>query len=180
METILEKARGMSALLSSLLTLARADKGHLKLIKEQIDLSALCEAVIDGISESALEKNIKVQSNIENNVFVEGDQTMIIQGLLNLCENGIKYGKTNGSLKISLYSENGYALFKVEDDGTGISKENIERIWERFFREEQARTGGSGLGLPLVKYIATAHNGYVSASSVKDKGSIFIFALPLM
>ena len=170
---IFEKSKDMASLLASLLTLARADRGHLKLLKERLDLSEICQMVSEEAEIMGTDKNISVKTDIQENIFIEGDQTMIIRMLMNLCENGIKYGRENGILEISLKSENEKAVIEIKDDGCGIEEKNIEKVFERFFREEEARTGGSGLGLPLAKYIAKAHGGDIYAESIKNKGSKF-------
>ena len=96
---------------------------------------------------------------------------------MNLCENGIKYGRENGNLELSLKSDNKKAFIEIRDDGYGIDEKNIDKIFERFFREEEARTSGSGLGLPLAKYIAKAHGGDIYAESIKNQGSKFTIEL---
>lgn len=179
LELIHEKAVGMSGLISGLLMLARADRGHLKLNKEKIDLSEICEAVIEQVKELAEEKEIDVTSEIEKDIYIEGDETMLIRMLLNLCENGIKYGHIGGRLDLSLKKADGFAIYNVTDDGMGISEESIVHIWERFYRADEARTEGSGLGLPLAKYIAEAHGGSISVTSEQEKGSIFSVKIPV-
>lgn len=178
-ENIHNKAESMTELISSLLTLARADRGHLKIRTDDIDFSELTKAVAEQVEEMAIVKHIKVSADIQDCLFVQGDETMLIRMLLNICENGIKYGKQNGKLNISLTADNGFAKCVIEDDGIGISEEDTKMIWERFYRVDEARTSGSGLGLPLAKYICNAHNGDITLESVLNNGSRFIITLPL-
>lgn len=177
-ETILDKAEGMAELLSGLLALARADEGHINIIPEKIDLAETVAAVGAQTEELAGEKGISVRVDIQSGCVVTGDGPMIIRMLLNLCENAVKYGKANGSVDISLREDNGNAVITVADDGIGIDEANIDKIWERFFREDEARTGGTGLGLPLAKHIAKAHGGDITVKSTKNEGSIFEVRIP--
>lgn len=178
LETVLSTSKEMASLVSSLLTLARADRGHLKLLKESFDLSETVEIVCDQAKEIADAKNIKIYTDIENNIFINGDHPMIIRMILNIIENAIKYGKDNGKIEISLYSEHNNALLTVKDDGIGIEKAHIEKVFERFFREDESRNKGSGLGLPLAKYIAEAHGGSISLESESGIGSTFFVRIP--
>ncbi len=178
LENVLEKSKDMASLLSALLTLARADKGNIKLIKETVNLSDITEIVCSQISDQAKEKNIKVFADIEEDILIDADETMIIQLLLNICENGIKYGKKDGALDISLQSVDKNAVINVTDDGIGISPDDINNIWKRFFRVDESRNNGNGLGLPLAKYIANAHNGDITVESVPGQGSTFKIILP--
>lgn len=180
LESIHSKATEMSKLVSSLLLLARADKGHIKLSKENIDLSELASTVGDQIADIASEKRISVSADIEQNIHIDGDEAMIIGMLLNLCENGIKYGRVDGNLSISLKKEADLAVIRIKDDGIGIKKENQSKIFDRFFREDEARTSGSGLGLPLAKYICEAHGGVINCESEYNAGSVFEVKLPIL
>lgn len=179
LESIHAKALELSKIVSALLLLTRADRNHLKLNLESVDLSLLTETVAEQTCELALQKNIKVVTEIMPDVQIVGDETMLIRMLLNLCENGIKYGKQNGELNISLTADGEFAYGRVRDNGIGISAENLELIWERFFRIDEARSNGSGLGLPLAKYICQAHGGSMSASSERGVGSCFEFKIPI-
>lgn len=179
LEVIYETAADTSVLISSLLMLARADKGHLKLNKEIIDFSEICRLVSELTAETAEEKEIAVTFESKESIFIDGDQAMLIRMLLNICENGIKYGKNGGRLDISLEKDGKYAVCHIIDDGIGISDEGTKRIWERFYRVDEARSDGSGLGLPLAKYIAEAHGGTITVKSELGKGSEFCITLPI-
>ncbi|MEG0830187.1 MAG: HAMP domain-containing sensor histidine kinase [Anaerovoracaceae bacterium] len=181
LNTVLNQAQKMSALIGQLLTLARADQGKTKLQIEAFNFSELVDMVADQLEESANAKNISIEKDIKPDLLIRGDQTMLMRMLLNLMENGIKYGKTGGNLTVFLdQNEKGIIGF-VRDDGIGIGKEQLPKIWERFYQVDTARasiSGGIGLGLSLVKYIVEAHNGQVSVESVLDKGTTFTFFLP--
>ena len=98
----------------------------------------------------------------------------------NLLSNAISYGKENGYVKISLNRDDNNVIIKIEDNGIGISEDNLEKIWIRFFQVDPSRsTENSGLGLSMVKGIIESHKGSVSVESVLNKGTIFTIYLPL-
>ena len=180
LEVINREARRMAGLVNRLLTLARSDSGRLKPEWENVDLSDMCETVAWQQESVAAEKNINVETDIEAGVYVRGDETMLIRVLLNLMDNAIKYGRENGSVRLSLRKEGSAARCVVEDDGIGIKPEDMEKIWERFYRVESSRSEeGSGLGLSMVEALVKAHGGSIKAESVFGQGSSFTVMLPL-
>lgn len=179
--TVLEQTKRMSALISQLLTLARADKAQTKLQIELVNLSELTEMVSAQAEELASEKGISVFTEIEPNLLFRGDETMLMRMLLNLTENGIKYSKPNGNLWITLFRKNSTIIGEISDDGIGIAPEHLEKVWERFYQVDPVRNTsveGMGLGLPMVKYIIEAHGGFVTVESTLGAGSKFTFSLP--
>lgn len=182
LEIILEQAGKMSALISQLLMLARADNGTQQLTLVPTDFSLLASRTAGQCREAAARRQIRIVSDIEQGITVNGDQASLARALLNLLENAIQYGHTGGFVRLSLASRDGFAVCSVEDDGIGIAKEHLDRIWQRFYRVDPARSpGGSntGLGLSLVKWIIEAHQGTIQAESTPGKGSRFTFRLPL-
>lgn len=182
LEIILEQARKMSTLISQLLMLARADNGTQQLTLAPTDLSLLASMTAEQCQETAARQQIRVLSEIEPEIIVNGDQASLTRALLNLMENAIQYGHTGGFVRLSLSSREGTAVCTVEDDGIGIAREHLDRIWQRFYRVDPARSpGGSntGLGLSLVKWIIEAHHGTIQAESTPGKGSCFTFRIPL-
>ena len=106
---------------------------------------------------------------------------MILRAFNNIISNAIFYGKENGFVKISLKKENDKIFITFEDNGIGISKENLDKIWIRFFQADSSRTtDNSGLGLPMVKGIIEAHNGNISVTSELGKGTTFSIILPFL
>lgn len=201
---IARQGRHMSALIAQLLTLARADKGHRQFSAEPINLSALCELAADEVSEAAAAKQITIHQEITPDLIITGDETMLIRLWLNLMENGVKYGRTGGNLWVRLRRDGNAALGEVEDDGLGIAADELPKIWDRFYRvgEVSRRSGaadhcdekssdqqdaaaapnpvgGTGLGLPMAKFITEAHGGDISAASIPGEGSLFTVRLPL-
>ena len=122
------------------------------------------------------EKNITLIKEIAPDVMFNMDIGLMTRLCDNLLSNAFRYGKEGGFVKVSLNKDGEHIIFKVEDNGIGISSENLEKIWLRFFRVDKARSrenGCSGLGLPMVKQIAILHGGEVYVESEENKGSIF-------
>lgn len=179
LESIHTQAARMAALLSQLLMLARADKGRQVVQREPVDLSELVEMVAETEAEQAEARNITVQTELEPGVTVQGDETLLMRLLINLTENAIRYGRPGGQVKLTLRRQDGEAVGTVEDDGIGIAPEDLDKIWQRFWQADPARSGGgAGLGLSMVRWIAGAHGGRVTVQSEPGKGSIFTFFLP--
>lgn len=176
------QAAHMSALVSQLLMLARADRGDARINFEDVDLSELMELVAETGAELATEKDIEIKTAIQPNIHVAGDQGLLMRMVLNLVENAIRYGVTGGHVTVALSSDGDRVRGTVSDDGIGIREEDLPHIWERFYQVEAARGGldrGSGLGLSMVRFIAGAHHGTVSCESKPGEGSVFTFELPL-
>ncbi len=188
LETVRQQLDRMAALIARLLALSRADRGQTRLQTERTDLSALLLLVAEQAEEAAAQKRIRVETDLEPEVFVTGDETLLLQMLLNLTENACKYGRQGGLLRLTLRkdADRQAAIGTVEDDGIGMTAEQLPHIWERFYRADAARgesahtgTDGFGLGLPTVAYILKAHGGDISVRSEPGKGSLFTFTLPL-
>lgn len=192
LEIIGREAGRMSGLVNRLLIIARSDSGKLKLNRGIINLSEMCEMVAEQQTPIAKERNIEFSFDINQGIYVYGDDAMLIRILLNLIDNSIKYSKDNGHINMMLQREmynigkhsqknNEFAKISIEDDGIGISEENIDKIWERFYRVDHSRSQeGSGLGLSMVKVLVGAHDGDIKVSSIPDKGSRFDVYIPMM
>ncbi len=179
-ESILEETKKMSGLVSNLLMLARMDKGYQKLNIESTNLSELAEIAIETQKISAKKKNICIKEKIDENIYADTDESMIMRVFINLISNAVCYGKENGNIIIEIFSENEKVICKVIDDGIGIAKEHIHKIWNRFYQIDTSRSGdNSGLGLSMVKWIIEAHKGKIGVESEPDKGTVFTFELPL-
>lgn len=177
---IFKESKKMSILVSQLLTLARMDKGRQKINLEEIEIGELIEIAIEGQKLQSEEKNITIFSDIQENVYSSVDEIMIMRVFTNLISNAISYGKENGYIKVCLNKDNNNAIIKIEDNGIGISEENLEKIWVRFFQVDPSRTTeNSGLGLSMVKGIIEIHKGSIYVQSELNKGTVFTIHLPL-
>lgn len=173
------ECKKMTSLVSSLLMLSRADRSHDKLKYENVAYSELCEIVAEETKERAAAKSIGVTADIEEGVTVRGDETMLIRMMLNLTENAVKYGKDGGSIKIKLFKEGESAVFVCDDDGCGMTEEQVSGAFLRFYRADSSRsTEGFGLGLPLVQYIARAHGGDAFIESKENVGTKVSVSIP--
>ena len=139
LEVILEQAGKMSALISQLLLLARADNGTQQLSMAPTDLSLLAEEAAEQYRGSALQRQIRLELEIQPDVIVEGDPESLSRALRNLLENAIQYGRTGGFVKLKLGMEENSAVCSVQDDGIGISAEDLPHIWQRFYRADPSR-----------------------------------------
>lgn len=180
LQTILEQAQDMSALIAQLLALARMDAGRQQMEWEMVDVSLLLESVVDALEEEAENKSIALHLDVPPSLTLYGDQTLLTRMLMNLVENAVKYGRQDGDVWVAAKQGNGQLICTIRDNGIGISAGDMENIWERFYRVDQARhpQGSFGLGLPMARWIAQAHGGVVEVQSEPGKGSVFTVNFP--
>ncbi len=179
---ISKQAAKMSNLVSELLMLARSDKGTLHLHPESFDLGELGEMVVSTLEEKASCKNILLSVKAAPGVVVTADQGMIARVMINFVSNAITYGRDGGWVILRIAERNGFAVIEAEDNGIGIDKTHIERIWDRFYQVDPSRSdnsSGAGLGLSIAKEIIIAHGGHVSVESIIGQGSTFRAELPM-
>lgn len=175
-QNIVDKANQMSKLVSSLLLLSRIDQNRQKLIKKDVELRVLVDVAVETTKAFANEKRINVNVKVEENLTVYVDETLMLSVITNLINNAVKYGKESGTVDIMAKREGSAVNIIVKDDGIGISKENLEKIWDRFFRVDDVRNdeyGSNGLGLSMVKSIVELHGGKISVESEIGKGTEF-------
>jgi len=163
--------------------ITKLEVGDLNLEIEDFNILELFQNVFDLLEMKAAKKNITLTFDMDykNPIYVKGDKEKIQQVITNLLVNSIKYGQQNGTTEVSV--ENlikNKVIIRVTDNGEGISKQNLARIFERFYRVDKSGSraeGGSGLGLAIVKHIIEAHNEKIYVESVLDIGSEFSFTL---
>ena len=131
LESIHTQAARMATLLSQLLLLARADAGRQVLQRESVNLSELVEMVAETEAEQAAAQKITVETDLEADVRVQGDETMLMRLFINLTENAIRYGRPGGQVRLTLRREKDQAVAAVTDDGIGIAPEHLDKIWQR-------------------------------------------------
>ena len=175
------EAKRLSDLVQEIINLSRIqDVDPLK----NATVILLSDLVLQAIDESRLaaeSREIKIEFIKNNEVTILGDESQLEMAISNLVENAINYSPNKTTVVVSLNNVDGLAEIKVKDQGIGISDENIERIFERFYRVDPARsraTGGTGLGLSIVKHIVTNHGGDISVWSAQGEGSTFTMRLP--
>ena len=178
LQSIHEQSGKMSRLVSELLTIARQDNGTVKPEKCEIDLLELAESTLLTLEPRAKEKNIAFEIKGEE-AKVLADLDMLTRVIINLVSNAISYGRDGGHIEVEISERGEDAVISVKDDGIGIEKENLQRIWDRFYQEDPSRnSSGSGLGLSIVSGIAKIHGGRTEVESEKGKGSTFRFIIP--
>ena len=182
-KAILHNAERLTDMVSSLLDLSRIEYGELKLNFQEIDLNKFFENFISSISNLSKKKNINILYKPNHDGLIKGDLQAIERIMNNLIDNAIKYSENNSKIIIATSNEaDEYIKVIVEDNGSGISPEDKDHIFSRFFRTASARATdnqGSGLGLAIVKHLVNSLNGEVGVQNSESKGSIFWFTVPL-
>lgn len=177
----LEEVDRLSNIVEGLFAISRLDAGEAAAEWVKFDLAQLVSATADQMSLLAEDKGIKLSCTGSDGVWVEGDRARLKQVVVNLLDNAIKYTSAGGIVALTVSAQNGKAILEVADNGIGIPPQALSRVFERFFRVDNARSreqGGAGLGLSIVKSICTAHHGNVEASSTPGQGSRFRVELP--
>ncbi|MGR3766322.1 cell wall metabolism sensor histidine kinase WalK [Rossellomorea sp. NS-SX7] len=171
----------MIRLVNDLLQLSKMDSKDYRFNKDWIDFILFFHRIIDRFD---MTKNLNVTFERylpDEAMFVEIDQDKITQVLDNIISNALKYSPEGGTITFTVKENNGFIEISVSDQGLGIPKENLEKIFERFYRVDKARSrqmGGTGLGLAIAKEMISAHGGDIWATSVEGKGTTITFTLP--
>lgn len=142
-----------------------------------IDIKAIFSQISEELADLIHNKNLKLTIDINETIQIDGNASMLYRAFFNLVENAVKYNKENGSILLTASKENDAVKVCITDSGMGISKNDLEHIFEPFYRADQSRSrkmGGSGLGLSLVYDIMVRHNAQISVESQLDKGTTFV------
>jgi len=174
----------LTKIVEDLLTLSKIESKEFQLKREKVYLSELIDDVLDFVKEEAEKKKISIDAvPVPSSLIIEGDRNILEQGLFNLLDNAIKYGREGGKVTVSAVQKDQREIeVSVRDNGIGIPQEDLPRIFERFYRVDKGRSqelGGTGLGLSIVKHLVQAHGGRVWAESQLGESSTFYFTLPL-
>jgi heavy metal sensor kinase len=179
----LEEVDRLAHIVEGLFAISRLDAGEAAAEWVALDLAQLAGATADQMSLLAEDKQIKLSCEALMGVWVEGDRARLKQVVVNLLDNAIKYTPRGGAIELKVGRQDGKAFLEVSDNGIGIPAEALPRVFERFFRVDDARSreqGGAGLGLSIVKSICAAHHGRVEVSSEPGRGSRFHVELPII
>jgi heavy metal sensor kinase len=171
----------MSRVVSDLFTLARLDRGQHVLEMERTRLAPLVEETLETWLPVAQTRGISLRS-LGGDAEVRGNAVALRRVLMNLVENALKYNRDGGDVVVSLDRRGDRAVLNIRDTGIGIAPEDLEKLFQRFFRVDRARSrasGGAGLGLAICKSFVTAHGGSIRVSSTPGQGSVFSVELPL-
>lgn len=172
----------MISIIDDLENIAKLESRELPITFELLDAHAVCMDVFEDLEVLAEKMHITLEfkEGCDKAFYVIADKKMLREVFVNLILNGIKYGKEFGFVHVGFYSMGENLLVEISDNGIGISKENLERVFERFYRVEKSRSrnfGGTGLGLSIVKHILEAHDQSVTVRSTLGIGSTFGFTL---
>lgn len=179
LNVIVNAAEQMTHLTQDLLLLSRLDK-QVATETTQINLTELLENLIRLYRPQADEKQITLKAQVQPNLVIEGNTSMLIRAFTNLIQNALRYTLNQGSVAIKGWQKADQLWVSIEDNGVGIAPENIDKIFDRFWRADKARThasGGSGLGLSITQAIIQNHGGTIEVQSQVDQGSRFIVCL---
>ena len=177
--SIKQQTDKMSKLISELLAISRMDNNTIDVNYEDTDISELLNFVCDE-QEEIHDNNIMLKRNIKPRIFATTDSMLLARIFINLINNSYNYGKDNGNIEVTLIENDEEVLFKVTDDGIGISEENLNKIWDRFYQVDPSRTnndGSMGLGLSMVKLISDKLGGTITVKSKLGEGTIFTFTM---
>jgi two-component system phosphate regulon sensor histidine kinase PhoR len=181
LKIIERNANRLDLLIQDLLTISALESGRMKLDLQPVDLRALADKVLNFLHAKAENKSVMLVNNVPDFI-ANGDVNRLDQVLANLVDNAIKYGRAEGRVTVGGKRRDDGALeIFVRDDGPGIPPEALDRVFERFYRVDKARSrdqGGTGLGLAIVKHIVQAHGGEVRVESELGDGATFYFTLP--
>lgn len=181
LHTIERNANRLTLLIDDLLTISRLESGKALLNYSTLDLRQAADRAIEDLQPKAREKGVQLINETPAELFARADANRIHQVFSNLIDNAIKYGRADGTVVVDGRPlGDGKVEMSVSDDGPGIPPESLDRIFERFYRVDKARSreqGGTGLGLSIVKHIVQSHGGRAWVSSQPGAGSVFCFTL---
>jgi len=174
---------GLDMLVQDLLTLSQMETGQIIMHHDRFNIFQVLQEVFEQLEGEAEKKGIKIgfEPGTNRQIYVLADEQRIYQVLLNLVSNAIKYTKKNGWVKADFEEKKKQVVIHISDNGKGIPKEDVKRIFERFYRVDKSRSkhkGGTGLGLAIVKHVLEAHDSKIEVDSEVDEGSTFSFNLP--
>ena len=183
LKTIEKHTDRLTYLIEDLLTISRLESGQIVLNIQKVELRSVAEDVIDDLQSRAEDKKVILENQVPDDVVVRADADRVQQVIFNLVDNAIKYGRPEGRVWINARRAGGqFAEVSVRDNGPGIPPDSIDRVFERFYRADKARSreqGGTGLGLSIVKHIIQSHGGEVWVESELGRGTTFFFTLAL-
>lgn len=178
--SVKEEAERLSSLVSDMQKLNKYDESSIKLKKDNVNISDIICFVIFQFSNLAKSKNIKIEYE-KKNINLYCDKDKITQALVNILSNAIRYSNEGSTIFIEERLKDNKVIISIEDQGIGISEEDLKYVFERFYRADKSRTratGGTGIGLTIVKSIVSSHGGEVKLESKLGEGSKFTIILP--
>ena len=180
-EIISNESNRLEVIINDILELSRVEKNTVPLVNTRFDVVEVAHSMTSFFLKKATKKNISITISAEEPVYFLGDQHRVEQIFTNLIDNAINYSDVNSKIKIQVWNTNRHIKFSVSDTGIGIPEDNLERIFERFYRVDKGRSrnsGGTGLGLAIVRNLIKNLNGKIDIESEVGQGSTFTITLP--
>lgn len=184
LETVASEVRRLSRLVSAMLQLSRIENGTTKFNPEKTDIVLLVRSVVEAQEQLFADRGLKLKFDVQNGrreIFCEVDRDMIRQCVINLMSNALRYTPEDGYVVVAVSQEGRDAIVSVTDTGIGIAKEDLARVFSRFWRSDASRereSGGLGVGLALTKEIIDRHHGFIGVESELGKGTKFTLHIP--
>ena len=181
LQAVNEEIDRLIRLAGSLLTLTRADAGQIPLTFESMDMAEVMDGVLEQLQSVATAKGVGLRLEPGPAVAIQADEDLLLQLMLNLLDNAIKYTPPVGEVTVGWRVNGTQVTLQVQDTGLGISSEHLPHLFDRFYRVDRARSraeGGVGLGLAISRWIAEAHGGAIEVESSPNQGSTFTVLLP--
>ncbi|MBN9655338.1 PAS domain-containing protein [Halobacillus sp. GSS1] len=181
LQIILKESGRLQSLIQDLLELSKLERDDFLLNVEQIEVQRLLNDLLPIVEQHADQKQVKLHASVQGNTKIQGDSSRLKQVFMNLLTNAINYSGDEGEVTLEFQESENHVTIKITDNGVGIPKEEISRIFERFYRVDKARSrnsGGTGLGLAIVKHIVEAHEGTIHVESEVDVGTAFYVEIP--
>ena len=182
LQTIAHETDRLNRLIQNILNLSRLESGLVPVNKADLAITEILREVVEVIAPQAAQKGVRVEADLAPVFFrVHADRDMIYQAILNVVSNAVKYTPEQGRVQISTYLEDGSVVVDVADTGHGVAPDELEKIFEKFYRARGSgdKSTGTGLGLPLVRHVVeTVHGGRVRVESEVGKGTTFRLYLP--
>jgi signal transduction histidine kinase len=182
LELVSQETAYMSEIVGKLLVLARSDAGCEPLNVRDVDIAGLLVELAQDLDALAQEKGLRLSFGLMDGLTVKGDRVKLRQLFLNILDNAIRYTPAGGTITGSVVRQGDQAVASIGDTGVGIPEEHLPFIFDRFYRVDQARTGGeggTGLGLAIATSIARMHGGTIEVESRVGEGTTFRVLLPL-
>lgn len=171
----------LTQMVQELLELAKIESGRVPLEKKECQIDEIINRPVERMRLQAQRSGIEIETQIENNLpAIHVDLPRIQQVFINLIHNAIKFTPPGGKITVAANHEDAFIRFSITDTGTGIAPDDLERIFERFYKSDRSRSsGGTGLGLSISRHIVEAHGGTINVESIQGQGSVFSFSIPL-
>ncbi|WP_298783474.1 two-component system histidine kinase PnpS [uncultured Marinococcus sp.] len=181
LDIIWKESDRLQDLISDLLELSRIEQDYFELNRARFDVSRTTAEAVRLLETKAIDKHLLLTSRVDTEIYMDGDEARLKQIIINLVNNAIIYTKEGGEVQVRLFKEAEEVVLEVEDNGIGISPEQLPRIFERFYRVDKARSrgsGGTGLGLAIVKHLTDALGGRIEVNSTRGEGTVFTLRFP--